>query len=157
MNVDTTSPTRTLFDAAAARAVLQRIHGLRPDSPAQWGKMRVAQMLAHCQVPLRVALGELVLRRGLIGLLFGRLAKRSLLAKEPFKRDMPTAPQFRVTDERDFAIEKANLIALVQRFQAGGPAGLTKKPHPFFGAMTSEEWDALQWKHLDHHLRQFGA
>ncbi len=35
--------------------------------------------------------------------------------------------------------------------------GLSKDPHPFFGNLNSEEWDTLNWKHLDHHLRQFGV
>lgn len=148
---------KTLLDAADSNEVLQRIHRLRPDSRALWGKMTVAQMLAHTQVPLRVASGELVLRRGLIGLLFGRLARRMLVGPKPFGRDMPTAPEFRVQDERDFAIEKANLIALLQRFQSRGAAGITKKPHPFFGPLSVEQWEALQWKHVDHHLRQFGV
>lgn len=148
---------KTLLDAADSSAALRRIHHLRPDSRALWGKMTVAQMLAHAQVPLRVATGELVLRRGWIGLLFGRFARRALAGPEPFRRNMPTAPEFRVQDERDFAIEKANLIALLQRFQGGGAAGITKEPHPFFGPLSVEQWQALQWKHLDHHLRQFGV
>src|SRR5262245_57463204 len=141
---------KTLLSAPDSQEIVKRIHRLQPDSRGQWGKMQVAQMLAHCQVPMRVALGEVKLRRSLIGLLFGRLAKKSLVAPRPFKHDLPTAPQFRVTDARDFAIEKANLIALVQRFQAGGAAGITKDPHPFFGRMTVPEWELLQWKHLDH-------
>ena len=47
--------------------------------------------------------------------------------------------------------------ALVDRFGVAGPSGLTSLPHPFFGPLSSEEWQALQWRHLDHHLRQFGA
>ena len=148
---------KTLLNSADSLDVIQRVHRLRPDTRAAWGKMDVAQMLAHCQAPLRVASGELQLRRGLIGLLFGRMAKKKLLAEAPFDRDLPTSGAFRVTDARDFALEKANLVALVQRFQAGGPAGLTQKPHPFFGPLTPDEWGLLQWKHVDHHLRQFGA
>ena len=114
-------------------------------------------MLAHCQQPLRVALGELPLRRGLLGLLFGRLAKRMLLSPKPWKNGMATAPEFKVTDARDFVKEKAALRALVERFGRGGPAGLTKQPHPFFGPLTVDEWQALQWRHLDHHPRHFGC
>lgn len=149
--------TDSLFDPAGLAALLARIDGLRPDSPRQWGKMTIGQMLAHCQQPLRVASGELPLRRSLIGVLFGRLAKRQLLAPKPWQQGMPTAPEFRITDARDFGEEQQALRALVQRFGEAGPAGLTKAPHPFFGPLTSDEWQALQWRHLDHHLRQFGA
>jgi hypothetical protein len=70
---------------------------------------------------------------------------------------MPTAPQFRITDAREFAKERAALRALVERFGVGGPAGLMQAPHPFFGPLTADEWQRLQWLHLDHHLRQFGC
>lgn len=147
----------SLFDPAGLATMLARIDSLRPDSPRAFGKMSIAQMLAHCRCPLRVALGELRLKRSLLGILFGRLAKKQLLADKPWKPGSPTAPEFRITGERDFAQEKAALRALVQRFGEGGPAGLMKDPHPFFGPLTVDEWQRLQWKHLDHHLRQFGA
>lgn len=147
----------SLFEPRGLAAMLARVDALRHDSARQWGKMDVAQMLAHCQQPLRVALGELPLRRGLLAILFGRLAKRMLLSPKPWKNGMATAPEFQVTDARDFAKEKAALHALVDRFGRGGPAGLTKQPHPFFGPLSVDEWQALQWRHLDHHLRQFGC
>lgn len=149
--------TASLYDPAGLAAVLARIDALRADSPRQWGKMEIAQMLRHCQQPLRVALGELPLKRSLIGVLFGRMAKRQLLADQPWKHGQPTAPEFVVRAPCDFATEKSALRALVERFGSGGPGVLTKLPHPFFGPMTADEWQTLQWKHLDHHLRQFGA
>lgn len=147
----------SLFDPAGLTTMLARLDRLRPEAARAWGRMDVAQMLAHCQQPLRVALGELRLRRTLLGRLLGRLAKKQLLAPRPWKPGMPTAPEFKITDRRDFAREKAALRALVQRFGEGGPAGLTTSPHPFFGPLTADEWQTLQWRHLDHHLRQFGA
>ncbi len=154
------APTRSqpnLFDAAQSRDILARLDRLRADTPALWGKMDVAQMLAHCQVPLEVAMGDVELKRGLIGILFGRMAKRKLLAPGEFGRNMPTHPRFRVSDARAFAREHARLRGLVQKFASGGPAVLTRAAHPFFGPLTEAEWSALQWKHLDHHLRQFGV
>ena len=147
----------SLFDAAGRAAILARLERLQPDAARCWGKMTAAQMLAHCQQPLRVATGALQLQRGLLGILFGRLAKKKLLAPAPWKPGMATAPEFQITDARDFAKEKAALLAIVKRFGEAGPAGLTKAPHPFFGPLTVDEWQVLQWKHLDHHLRQFGA
>jgi hypothetical protein len=148
---------KTLLNAADVEEALRRIHRLTPAAPRQWGKMNAAQMLAHLRVSLQLALGEHAVRRSVIGLLIGRLAKRKMAGPEPFRHDLPTAKSFRITDARDFAIEKANLIAVLQRFQAGGAAGITKAPHPFFGPLTTAEWETLQWKHLDHHLRQFGV
>ncbi|MBL9078949.1 MAG: DUF1569 domain-containing protein [Planctomycetes bacterium] len=150
-------PHESLFTAAGLATMLARVDALRPDSPRRWGKMDLPQMLAHCQQPLRVALGELPLKRSLVGVLFGRLAKRKLLAPKPWPQGMPTAPEFRIADVRQFAREHAALRTLVERFGRGGPAALTQAPHPFFGPLTADEWQALQWRHLDHHLRQFGA
>ena len=79
------------------------------------------------------------------------------MREKSFTKNLPTVPEFRVTDEPNFEAEKTKLIALVKRLSEGGPKVLTKNPHPFFGYMTTEEWDTLQWKHLDHHLRQFGV
>jgi hypothetical protein len=147
----------SLFQPADHAEILRRIDALRAETPAQWGRMQVAQMLSHCQAPLRVASGDLPLKRGLVGILFGRLAKRQLAGPKPFGRGMPTAPEFRVSGARDFARERDRLRELVVQFGRTGPDGLTKNPHPFFGPLTVAEWDTLQWKHLDHHLRQFGV
>lgn len=146
----------SLFDASDRAELLRRVRGLRPDAERQWGKMSAAQMLAHCQRPLEVALGELALERNWIGKLFGGLIKRSLAGPKPLKKNGPTAPAFVVGDERDFASEQGTLARLIERFAERGPQGLALE-HPFFGPMSAADWDTLQWKHLDHHLRQFGA
>jgi hypothetical protein len=147
----------SLFDATEATNISSRIRKLTPDAKPKWGKMNVAQMLAHCQAPLNVALGRETLKRSIFGFLFGKLAKKSVVSEKPFKRNLPTAPSFIVKEQRDFEAEQAKLLDLVDAFANGGEQGLTKDPHPFFGAMTPGEWDTSQWKHLDHHLQQFGV
>ena len=149
-------PMSNVLDAEHRQPLLDRIALLTSKSQAAWGEMDVAQMLRHCQVPLEIAVGERSMKRGLLGLLFGGLFKRKVLAKEPFGRDLPTAPSFKVTDERELDKERTSLVALIKTFVDRGPAGLATK-HPFFGPMTPDEWAMLQWKHLDHHLRQFGV
>ncbi|MCE9593864.1 MAG: DUF1569 domain-containing protein [Planctomycetes bacterium] len=149
--------SRSLFVAADRQEMLARVARLTASTKPAWGKLNVAQMCAHCQAPLNVALGELRLKRGLIGILFGGLAKKKLLSPEPWKPGLPTAPEFRVVDPRDFAREHRALTELVRRFGEGGPSKLTQEPHPFFGPLTVEQWSELQWRHLDHHLRQFGV
>lgn len=134
-----------------------RINSLTPDSKAIWGKMSVSQMLAHCGEPIKAGFGEIKLKRGLAGILFGRIAKKTMLGEKPFKHGLPTDKKFIFKDDLNFDDEKNKLIALVSRIAENGPAGISKEPHPFFGQLTTEEWDALTWKHLDHHLNQFGA
>jgi hypothetical protein len=91
-------------------------------------------------------------------MLFGSMVKRRLTGDErTFQKNLPTDKSFLVKDTPNFEEAKTNLIALVREFMNSGPSGLTKDPHPFFGKLTSQEWDILMWKHLDHHLRQFGV
>jgi hypothetical protein len=69
----------------------------------------------------------------------------------------PTVEGLAVTDKRDLEIERKRLSGLIDRFVAAGPSGCTKHPHSFFGRLTPDEWAILMYKHLDHHLRQFGV
>ena len=146
----------SLRESPENAAAVWRIEALRADTSPQWGKMTCAQMLAHCQKPIQLAVGELKMKRGLLGRLLGGWAKKKFVVSEaPFKRNSPTDPKFRIQDERDFELEKTGLIELVRRYGEGGV--VTQDPHPFFGPMSAEEWDRLLWKHLDHHMRQFGV
>jgi hypothetical protein len=147
----------SLFHAEDFRALRARVRGLAPAARAQWGRMDAAQMLAHLRVALRVAVGEEKLRRVLIGVLFGGMAKKSLLKDRPFAKGLPTDRTFVIRDRRDFATERDGLLEQLDRVARLGPAAFTTEPHPFFGRLTTAEWDALTWKHVDHHLRQFGA
>jgi hypothetical protein len=146
---------KNLFDPAENAAIVARISNLTPRAERVWGKMNAAQALAHLQTPLRVAFGDLRLKRSIPGLLFGSIAKKKLTSPEPWKRNLPTDKAFIVADERDFATEQARLLELVRRF--GGARSIVAASHPFFGSLTPEEWGVLMWKHLDHHLTQFGV
>jgi hypothetical protein len=119
--------------------------------------MDVVQILAHCRVPIQVALGEVGLPRRLIGIFFGALARKSLDGPEPTRKYLPTDPEFRVTGARDFLRERGESAALIEKRARAGVAGLPREPHPFFGRRSEARWQALMWKHLDHHRRQFGA
>ncbi len=149
---------RSIFDKAYCEEFVARINSLNHQTQAQWGKMNVAQMLAHCQVPLKIASGEMVPKvNPIVKFLFSKNAKRQLINDPEFKRNLPTMNEAKVVDQPAFEQERSKLIAMIQDFQSKGPAGLTKSAHPFFGDMTVNEWDTLQVKHLDHHLRQFGV
>jgi len=146
----------SLSETSGNAAAIERIQALSADKPPLWGKMDCAQMLAHCQKPFQLALGELKIKRGLIGKLLGGWAKKKFIVSEnPFGKNSPTDPQFRMAGEFDFERERAGLIALVKRYGAEGAQ--SDDPHPFFGPLSAGEWDRLMWKHIDHHLRQFGV
>ena len=149
---------RTFFDPTAVVELKARLQHLRPDSVRQWGKMNAAQAVAHCALGLELALGERRPPRLLIGRIIGWIIKPLALGNdEPMRRNSPTVPGIEVTDSRNLDAERARLLALIDRAQAAGPAGFTTHPHSFFGRLTAQEWAVLTYKHLDHHLRQFGA
>lgn len=148
---------KSLFDRAAADEVLARIERLQANTGRQWGKMDVAQMLAHCSGSMDMALGKTQQKWSLLGRLIGRFVRDHLTSDEPMPRNAPTSKELKITDACDFAREQARLIRCVHDFQQAGEAACTKHPHPFFGPVTPTEWGKGMYKHLDHHLRQFGV
>jgi Protein of unknown function (DUF1569) len=146
-----------LHDPARVAEVKARLATVRTDSPRQWGKMTAPQAVAHMAIGLEGALGDLTMPRMFLGRLVGRLVKKQALGNDaPFIHNAPTAPALIVSDARDLDRERARLLQLIDRF-AAGPSACTTLPHPFFGPLTPDEWAVLEYKHLDHHLRQFGA
>jgi hypothetical protein len=148
---------RSLWDEPSREALLARLAALDPNAKRLWGKMDVAQMLGHCTEVLRVATCERTLERSFIGFLFGRIALKQTLKDPNIRKNLPTDKSYVVNDARQFSPERAALVEIIERFASRGPKGVPPGPHPFFGPMTPEEWDIMQWTHLDHHLRQFGA
>jgi hypothetical protein len=148
----------SLFESGCVDEVQQRLSRLQPDQPRQWGKMNPAQMLAHCSLGLEMAAGEIRPPRALMGRILGPVIKpMALRESEPMRRNSPTAKELVVNGDRDFETERKRLSGLIDRFAAAGSAGCTAHPHAFFGSLTPDEWAVLMYKHLDHHLRQFGA
>jgi hypothetical protein len=148
---------KNLYEPASMEEVILRIENITPQHARQWGKMDVSQMLSHCGNALEMAMGKINPPRAFIGRLIGGLFKSVYINEKPLSRDSPTSNQIRVTDAKDFQTEKSRLIGLVRQFAAAGESGCTKHPHPFFGELTPAEWSRGMFKHLDHHLRQFGA
>jgi hypothetical protein len=148
---------RTLFGKDGAQDVISRIDTLQPVSARQWGKMDAAQMMAHCSKTLDMASGQLNPPRAFIGRVLGPVFKSLFTNDKPFSKNGPTGKELVVADARDFAREQENLKAKIRQFHEGGEAKCTRQPHPFFGPLTPQDWGRGMYKHLDHHLRQFGA
>lgn len=149
---------KNLFEAARVAEVKERMAQLKPDSERLWGTMNAAQALAHCCGGMEMAAGIKAPPRTLLGRIFGRMVKPMAIGDdEPMRRNSPTAKELVVGDERDLEMERERLGALIDRFTMAGPGGCTRHPHSFFGRLTPEEWAVLMYKHLDHHLRQFGV
>jgi Protein of unknown function (DUF1569) len=148
---------KNLFEPARVEEVKSRIAQLRPESQPQWGRMNVAQAVAHCAAGLQMAVGDIFPPPvKLSWRIVGRIVKPVVFGNdEPLRRNAPT--NLAIVDQHDLAIEQQRLCALIDRFTAAGPAGCTTHPHGFFGKLTPDEWSTLMYKHLDHHLRQFGV
>lgn len=147
----------SLFSKEQTDEMVERIEQLSAESQAQWGKMNVVQMLAHCSSTMEVARDQKHLKRPLIGYLLGGLLKKHFYNDVPVKRNSPTHPYFIHNEELEFQVEKDRLINHLRSFQSGGAEKCTKQPHAFFGKMTEDQWAMGMYKHTDHHLQQFGV
>lgn len=146
---------KSLFENEALTEIRTRLHTVSENSEKQWGKMTVGQMAHHCQLPLNVILEKenYNLKPNWFAKTF---FKKAMYSDKPWKKNLPTMKQFRETTPRDFTTEKQNLQQLLDEFETQRER-TDWKPHPSFGAMTKEQWGKMQYKHLDHHFRQFNA
>jgi hypothetical protein len=96
--------------------------------------------------------------RMLIGRLIGGLVKAKAFALDaPMRKNSPTTKDLVIRDTRDVEVEKKRVCDLIDLFSGQLHLRCTDHPHAFFGKLTPEEWSILTYKHLDHHLRQFGV
>jgi hypothetical protein len=145
-----------IFEAATNAQLLQRLDALTPQSQRLWGKMSVAQMLKHLTVPYNDLLEDK--QRPPKNRLLGRLLFKPIMTGEkPYRKNSPTAPQFIIADEPDFEQACQALKEKMQAIHARGAAYFEGKEHYFLGKLSAREWSNMLYKHLDHHLRQFGV
>ncbi len=147
---------KTLFQSESVTEILTRIDCLDRTSKAQWGKMNCAQMLAHCANAIENPLGIRKLPRTLLGKLLGGFFKADYLSDRPMGKNSPTHPDFVIKETPDFEKERSRLKQHIVTFSKG-PQSIQHDIHSFFGKFTPEEWARSQYKHLDHHLKQFNA
>ncbi|KPM32495.1 Hypothetical protein I595_913 [Croceitalea dokdonensis DOKDO 023] len=146
---------KSLLTTDGHAEIKDRLAKLTENSKGQWGKMTVGQMLWHCQYPLQLAIenrpntskGNWFIRT---------FFKKSLYNDKPWRKNLPTAPQLKAKEPKDFSTEYEALTRLVDEF-AQLHDRETWHPHPAFGTFTKNQWGQLEFKHLDHHLKQFGV
>ncbi|MBS1941089.1 MAG: DUF1569 domain-containing protein [Bacteroidetes bacterium] len=151
-----------IFTRPVCDALIARIGRITPDTRPQWGKMHAAQMLAHCSRAYDALYDETHRRQyppatGFKRALLALFVKPTVAGPKPYPRNGRTAPSFVVADERDFEHEREKLVAYINKVQALGAAHFEGKDSHSFGPMTAEEWNTTFYKHLDHHLTQFGV
>jgi len=147
-----------ILDKADYNRIIQRVKQLDTSNTALWGRMNLAQMLEHCSMQLKLALGE-VPQTHSEGPRFYRtnIGRWLILYLLPWPKGTATPTPMNMLENNMVSDEvepaKQNLMVLLERVRS--QQQLT--PHPFFGAMNKQQWGRLVWKHLDHHLKQFGV
>ena len=149
---------KSVFDAAVVAELVSRIGRLAPTTVPQWGSMSVDQMLAHCNVSYDMAYTDRYPPAGAVKrFLLRTFVKGGVVGPAPYRRNLPTAPQFKMSGRKDFDAERQRLIEYVHRVQQDGRPAFEGRESPSFGPLSAQEWDVLFYKHLDHHLTQFGV
>lgn len=148
-----------IFTKDVTEGIVTRISNLTNASQAQWGKMNVSQMLAHCSVTYEYIFDEnkYAKPRGMRKLLLRYLVKGIVTNEKPYKPGGPTAPDFIINDQRDFDKEKNRLIDYIRKTQVLGGSHFEGKDSHSFGPLNKTEWNNMFYKHLNHHLTQFGV
>ena len=147
-----------IFTKEVSDTIIQRIEKLTPNTPGQWGKMDVARMLAHCNVTYEMAFENKHSKPGLfMRLMLKAMVKPKVVGEESYPKNSRTAPQFVMTEYKNYEQEKARLLAYVKKTQELGEAYFEGKESHSFGKHYATEWNNMFYKHLEHHLSQFGV
>lgn len=150
---------KNIFDPSVSEEIIHRINQLNKDTQPQWGTMSVGQMLAHCNVTYEFIFEPEKHKKptGIKKWLIKTFVKNIVVTDKPYKKNSRTAPAFLMTTTKDFESEKTRLIDYIHRVQALGADHFEGKESHSFGKLSKEEWNTMLYKHLDHHLSQFGV
>ena len=149
---------KNIFLNTEVEEVIARIEKLTPQTSALWGKMNVAQMLAHCNVTYELIYENKHPKPGVFKTFILKAFVKGIVVNEkPYKKGSPTAPEFVIVNQKDFEVEKARLISFLKQTLANGEVYFEGKESHSFGKLTGKEWNNMFYKHLDHHLAQFGV
>ena len=147
-----------IFESSVTNSIINRVEKLTPYTKGLWGKMTVAQMLAHCNVTYELVYENKHPKPNfIVRFILKLLVKKSVVNEVPFKHNGQTAPIFIVKDDKNFEVEKSRLINYLIKTEQLGEQFFSNKESHSFGVLTSKEWNNMFYKHLNHHLSQFGV
>jgi hypothetical protein len=149
---------KNIFEQKTSTEFIERINKLTPQTQPKWGKMNVQQMLAHCNVTYEMAYETKHPKTtGFRKFMLKLFVKPIVVGDKPYSHNSRTAPEFLITDERKFEVEKQRLIDYINKTVSLGEKSFEGKESNSFGALSSKEWNTMFTKHLEHHLSQFGV
>lgn len=147
-----------IFQQGTTTKLLNRIEALTPNRQPNWGKMNVSQMLAHCNVTYEMAYENIHPKpNAFLKFILKIMAKNAVVSDKPYPKNGRTAPQFIITGTKSFDKEKQRLIDYIERTKNLGEQHFEGKESHSFGPLSSNQWHNMFYKHLDHHLTQFGV
>ena len=149
---------KNIFEQSVCDEVVVRIGNLTHETQPKWGKMSVGQMLAHVNVAYEMAYTDQHKRpNGFVRFMLKAFVKKTVVGEKPYKRNTRTAPAFLQTEPKDFEQEKGRLLEFIGKTRELGASHFEGKESNSFGKLSSKEWNIMFYKHLDHHLKQFGV
>jgi hypothetical protein len=147
-----------IFTLEETNKIIERINNLNNLTQPVWGKMNVAQMLAHVCVSYEMVYeNKHKVPGAFLKFILKTFIKKSIVGEGPYKKNSQTAPAFLITNERDFNTEKQRIIDYLKKTQELGENYFEDRESLSFGKLSKKEWNNLFWKHIDHHLKQFGV
>ncbi len=147
---------KSIWNDPEYRELQARVNQLTPEHTPRWGRMSATQMVVHLCDALRMASGELPVAPKDNPVLRYPPMKQLVLYWLPFPKGVPTSPELLARAPGDWPAEVADLQAELDRFVSRGPRS-TADRHPVFGRMSCRQWGVLVYRHMDHHLKQFGV
>ena len=142
-----------IFQKNTVEQIVQRINQFDASTKPQWGKMNASQMLAHVNVAYEMSLEDIHKKPGAFAKMMIKLfAKSQVCGPKAYPKNGRTAPQFVISNERDFEKEKSRLIAYLNQCEQLGESHFDGKESHSFGKLKLDEWNTMFYKHLDHHL-----
>lgn len=149
---------KNIFQEEVSNEVIHRINRLTPTTAPLWGKMSVDQMLAHCSVLYEFLYDDIHPKPNfLMKFLLKAFVKNMVVNEKPYKKSSQTAPEFVMKTAKNFEEEKLRLIGYITKTQLLGEDHFDGKESRSFGVLNKQEWNNMFYKHLDHHLSQFGV
>ena len=148
-----------IFDKNVTDELIHRINNLKKDTNPNWGKMTVSQMLAHCCITYQYVYEPQGFKKPnkIMKWVLKAFVKKHVVNEIPYQHNGKTGPDFIIKNERDFEMEKSKLIAFLLRSQQDGQNYYHGRESFSFGKLNINEWNNMFYKHIHHHLTQFGV
>jgi hypothetical protein len=148
---------KTIFEKSDLNELLERLRSLEPNSERHWGKMTASQMMEHVARGAEMAIGKEPMKQMFIGKLMSRFFRKEYLGEQQFQPNRPTGAKLIVRNDPEFEPTRERLSTVLAELHNFGESAADGNVHPFFGTLTGKQWGETQYKHVDHHLRQFGV